>query len=137
MGGIRRIKGPSGLERNVVLHVVELAPLLPGRRRRLALGRGLSARLAATFARARTRAEHLHPVANDLGRVALVAVLVLVLAGANPSLDVDLRPLLQVFASDLGQAPEEGDAVPLGCLLHLAARLVLPAVGGRNADVGD
>src|SRR5438094_8109949 len=129
-------------ERNIVFHVVELA----GRLLRgglgladlalggLALGglglgalpRGL-ARLAR-LAGAGARAQHLHDVAADLGRVAVLPFLVLPLARAQASLDVDLGALLQVLARDLRQAPEKGDAVPLGRLLHLAARLVLPAV---------
>src|SRR5881392_3372158 len=42
--------------------------------------------------------EHLHVVTDDLGRVALIPLLVLPLAGAQASLDVDLRTLAQVLA---------------------------------------
>src|SRR5688500_3490277 len=116
MGGIPQFKVPAGSkagsERDVVLHVVELAALFRRRGSAPRLGRPLPARLPAPFARTRSRArpEHLHPVADDLGRVTLDAVLVLVLARADPALDVDLRPFLQVFAGDLGQPPEERDA---------------------------
>src|SRR6266850_7438295 len=123
------------LERNIVFHVVELAGgLLRGRLglRRLALGGlglGALARGLARLAGAGARPQHLHDVAANLGAVAVLPLLVLPLARAQAALDVDLRALLQVLAGDLGQAAEKGDAVPLGGLLHLAARLVLPAVG--------
>src|SRR6266850_7506005 len=98
-------------ERNVVLHVVELARRLLRRRsarsRASALG-GLhrfGPRLAATGA----RAEHLHGVGDDLGRVAVLAFLVLPLPRAQAALDVDLRAFLQVFPGDLGEAPAEHD----------------------------
>src|SRR5882672_6427874 len=94
---------------------------------------GHRASLAAAFA----PAEHLHHVGADLGAIAVLAVLVLALARAQLALDVDLRALLQVLAGDLGEAAEEGDAMPLGGFLLLAARLVLPRVGRRDANVGD
>src|SRR5262245_46250201 len=130
------------LERNIVFHVVELAGRLL---RRGGLGRGrrtlaahfsaaLGARLTATF----TPAEHLHRVAADLGAVAVLAgFLVLPLARSQAAFDVHLRALLQVFARDLGQAAEKRDAVPLGGFLRLAARLVFPAIGGGDANIGD
>src|SRR3972149_6839429 len=92
---------------------------------------------AARLARARSRTEHLHHVGADFGGVAVLTLLVLPLAGAQAALDVDLRALLQVFARDLGQPAEERDAMPLGGFLLLAGRLVLPRVGGGDADVGD
>src|SRR6187401_2087560 len=143
MGGILQFKvlvsSKAGSKRDVVLHVVELAAFLCWCGPALRLGRRLAARLPTPLARARSRArsEHLHTVADDLGRVALVAVLVLVLARPDPALDVDLGPFLQVFAFDLGEPPEERDAMPCGRLLHFAARLVLPAVSRRYPDVGD
>src|SRR5205085_5273691 len=81
--------------------------------------------------------EHLHVVTDDLGRVALVPLLVLPLAGAQASLDVDLRALAQVLAGDFRQAPEERDAVPFGPLLLLTGLLVAPALVGRLAQVRD
>src|SRR5687767_7163665 len=117
------------LKRNVVLHVVELTRGFLWRRAfrfgRFGFHRVLT-RLAAAFA----SPEHLHHVAADLGRVAVLAVFVLPLARAQASFNVDLRAFLQVFASDRSEAPEECDAVPLSRLLHLPARLVFPAVGG-------
>src|SRR3990172_5929783 len=125
-------------ERDVVFHVVELAcGLLCRSGLWLVLGLALRAggRLPARLSRPLAPAKHLHRVGDDLGRVAVMALLVLPLAGADAALDVDLRALLQVLAGDLRQAPEERDAVPLGRLLLLAARLVLPAIGGRDADI--
>src|SRR6185436_10439766 len=117
-------------ERNVVVHVVELAGRLLRRGLRLRRARrrrfrALATRLAAALA----PAEHLHHVAADLGRVAVLAVLVLPLARAQAALDVDLRALFQVFAGDLGETAEEGDAMPLRRFLFLATRLVFPGVG--------
>src|SRR5882672_12025315 len=133
-------------ERNIVFHVVELAGGLLRARlglRGLALGGlalgglGLGAlpRGLARLAGAGARPQHLHDVAANLGAVAVLPLLVLPLARAQASLDVHLRALLQVLARDLRQAPEKGDAVPLGRLLHLAACLVLPAIGRRHANV--
>src|SRR6266850_4401155 len=97
-------------ERNVVFHVVELARRLLGRRRGLGLGcllghclTALRSRLAGPGA----RAEHLHRVGNDLRAVAVLAFLVLPLAGTDAAFDVDLRALLQVFAGNLSEAAEE------------------------------
>src|SRR6266480_4040093 len=140
---------PSPSERNIVFHVVELAGGLFRGRHGLdgltfgslslgGLGLGALARGLARLARltgAGARPQHLHDVAANLGAVAVLALLVLPLARAQASLNVDLRALLQVLARDLRQAPEKGDAVPLGRLLHLAARLVLPAIGRRHADI--
>src|SRR5690606_25943089 len=97
-------------ERNVVFHVVELARRLLGggafgRRARLrGPGRGgIVARPATAF----PAPEHLHGVGADLGGVAVLPVLVLPLAGAQASLDIDLRALLQVLARHLRQPAEE------------------------------
>src|SRR6266403_434811 len=80
--------------------------------------------------------EHLQVVADDLGRVALVPLLVLPLTRAQASLDVHLRALAQVLAGDFCQAPEERDAVPFGPLLLLTGLLVAPALAGGDAQVG-
>src|SRR5215467_4423705 len=137
---VRRFYRAAGhSERNIVVHVVELARGLLGG---LAFTRGdrrlvVVAAARARVAHPRAAAEHLHALGDDLGRVALLAFLVLPLARAQRALDVDLRALLQVLARDLGEAVEEHHAMPLGALLLLAARLVLPLVGGRDRDVGD
>ena len=65
-------------------------------------------------------AEHLHVVGDDLGAVMGLAFL-FVGAGAQAALDINLRTFLQVFAGDFRQAVIEGDAVPLGAFLLLAA----------------
>src|SRR3569832_342478 len=108
---------------------------------RFVLGRA-SARsgVAATaHAAARTRAaavQHLHLGRDDLGGVAVLAVLVLPLARAQRALDVDLGALLHILARDLGEAVEEHHVVPLGALQILAALLVLTGHAGREDDVG-
>src|SRR4029079_11672695 len=80
----------------------------------------------------------LHGVARDRGGIGVLAgFLVLPLARAQAAFDVDLGALLEVLARDLREPSEKGDAMPLGRLLHLAAGLVLPLVGGGDADVGD
>src|SRR5690606_3037851 len=73
----------------------------------------------------------------DLGGVAILARLVLPLAGAQAALDVELRTLAQVLAGDLRELPEEHHAVPFGALLLLAGLFVLPGLGGGQRDVGD
>src|SRR4029079_5855181 len=89
---------------------------------------------ALTASAART-AEHLHLVRDDVGRVALDAVLVGVLVRAQRAFDVHLPALLEIFAGDLAELAEQHDAVPLGALLVLAGLLVLPALRRRETDV--
>src|SRR5690242_16609386 len=130
----------GGLERDIVVHIVELPRGLLGR---LAFaGRDRRLVLVAPLARAcvphsRAAAEHLHALGNDLGGVALLPLLVLPLARAQGALDVDLRALLQIFPRDLGEAVEEHHAMPLGALLFFAALLVFPGFAGRDRDVRD
>src|SRR4051794_28901221 len=95
-------------ERNVVFHVVELAGRLFRGRRGGGLRLGSASAFRTRLAGPGTRAEHLHRVGDDLGRVAVLALLVLPLARADAALDVDLRALLQIFARDLRQPAEEG-----------------------------
>src|SRR5215472_14705662 len=128
----------SDSKRNIVVEL--LAARAPAATRLLGVGR----RRPRRDGRARggpgrgtgAAAEHLQLVADDLGRVALVALLVLPLARPQAPFDVDLRALAQIFAGDLGQAAEERDAVPLGALLLLAGLLIAPALAGRDAQVG-
>src|SRR5690606_31942505 len=63
--------------------------------------------------------QHLQLARDDLGGVTVGAVLGLPLPGAQTALNVYLRALAQVLASDLGQAVEKHHVVPLGALLHL------------------
>src|SRR4029077_1827779 len=103
----------------------------------LAAAPGGGASGSAAGARPAAAAEHLHLVADDLGGVALVALLVLPLARAQTAFDVNLRALAQVLGGDLRQAPEKRHAMPLGALLLLPAGLVAPALAGGDAQVGD
>src|SRR5579863_860207 len=134
----RRLSSPS--ERNIVVELLTArgggaaattppatARLFREGRRRSGSGRGTPA--------AATAAEHLQLVADDLGRVTVIPLLVLPLARAQAALDIHLRSLLQVLGGDLCQASEERHAVPLGALLLLAALLVAPALAGRNPQV--
>src|SRR5712692_5359309 len=98
---------PPSSERNIGFHVVELAGGLLRVRLGLGglalggLGLGALARGLARLAGAGARPQHLHDVAANLGAVAVLPLLVLPLARAQTSLDVDLRALLQVLARDL------------------------------------
>ena len=79
------------------------------------------------------------PPTDDLGRVAVVARLVLPLAGAQLAFDVDLAALAQIA---LGHADQpfglEHDGVPLGALLALAgAACPSSSRTGGDAQVGD
>jgi hypothetical protein len=75
---------------------------------------------------------------HDFGRVFLDAVLVVVFAGLQLALDVNLRALLQILLGDLAEAfAEDHHAVPLGLFLALAGRLVAPAFRGGDPQVGD
>src|SRR5579885_3422356 len=125
------------LERNVVVEVFPFAAASPTAaartgviRHRLArrAARGSATGRRATRSATAPAAEHLHLVADDLRGIALVALLVLPLAGAQAALNIDLRSLAQVLAGDLRQPAKKGDAVPLGALLLLAALLVTPAL---------
>src|SRR5947207_6754747 len=88
-------------ERDVVLHVVELAGRLLRRRRGFLGGLGASEGLGARLACPRARAEHLHGVGNDLRGIAILAFLVLPLPRPDASFDVYLRVLLKLIAFDL------------------------------------
>src|SRR5690606_6488626 len=101
-------------------------------RRGLPLLALLRAALATTVT---ASAKHLHLVGDDVGVVALLAVVADVLAVADPALDVDLRAFAQVFGRDLGELAEEGHAVPLGLFLGVAVA-VLAHTGRREADLG-
>src|ERR1700682_2224185 len=81
--------GAEALEGDVVVHVVELAR---GFLRGLVLARGdgLSCLAAARFSRTLPAPEHLHALGDDFGGGALLALLVLPLARAQGSFDVDL-----------------------------------------------
>src|SRR5690606_36190712 len=69
------------------------------------------------------------------GGVALAAALS-PLAGLQAAFDVELGSLAHIFTDDFRQAAEEHHPVPLGPFLLLTGLLVLPAVAGRQGDVG-
>src|SRR5690348_15990348 len=103
-----RPRQADGSKRDIVVEVLPLAAAGPAAttRARTGIFRHGLARHAARGAAARPRragsaataaaAQHLHLVAHDLGGEALVALLVLPLAGAQAALDIDLRALAQV-----------------------------------------
>src|SRR5204863_514989 len=91
--------GNAGFDLICVFHVVELARRFLGRLA-LARGRGLLRFPGSRVARPLPAAEHLHAVGDDFGRSALLPLLVLPLARAQGSLDVDLRALLEILARD-------------------------------------
>src|SRR5690606_7587438 len=97
----------------------------------LALAAGAGGPVAALAA----AAEHLHLVGDDLGDVALLAVLAGELVVADRALDVDLAALAQVLAGDLAELAEQLDAVPFGALLDIALA-VLAHAGGGQAERG-
>ena len=80
-------------------------------------------------------AEEDDAVGHDVGRVVLLAVLV-VRAGLQPPLDVDRPALRQVLGAVLGLVAPHRHPVPFGLLLALA-RLVLEDVGRRDAQVAE
>jgi len=123
---------------DIVVHVVELARGLFGGR--LALARVTGALSSSPLSRAPrlpsgAAAEHLHALGDDLGGVALLAFLVLHLrVRRSPR----RRPAtLLRYSPAISEAVENTTPVPLGALLLLAARLVLPLLRGRDRDVGD
>src|SRR5207253_3154449 len=133
--------------RDVVVEVVVAAASAGADRRGSALHRRGAAEIAAAAhlaglvvgvvgaaaAAAAVEDRELAPEAlqHDLGRVLLLAGLVLPFAGLQLALDVDLRALAQVLLGDPRQVlVEDHDVVPLGALLALAGGLVLPVLRG-------
>src|SRR5690606_36125137 len=92
---------------------------------------------ATTALAAFTAAEQLHLVGDNLGRPAILAFLVLPLAGLKVALDVAGAAFLEVLAGDLGESVEEHHPVPFGFLATLAGLLVLPVARGGEGDVAD
>src|SRR5690606_25601532 len=147
----------SGLERDVVIDVFEVGRGLAttaatGTTARPSAGTTASAAPATAAATARagavaatattalaafTAAEQLHLVGDDLGRPAILAFLVLPLAGLQVALDVAGAAFLEVLAGDLGESVEEHHPVPFGFLATLAGLLVLPVARGGEGDVAD
>ena len=97
---------------------------------------------AALAATAWLAVEHFHfrvkALQHDIGRIAVVAGLVLPLAGLQLALEIDLAALAQIFFGDAGEALViDRDIVPLGLFLALAGLLVLPAFRCRDAEIAD
>src|SRR5690606_7114528 len=114
-------------ERYIVV-VVERRPLRALRwRLRGPLG-ALGAFLTLAAVAAVAAAEQLQRLGNDLGRVAILTILVLPLSRADTAFDVDGAAFHEVLAGDLGKATEQRDAMPLGFLLLLS--VLLPGAGG-------
>jgi hypothetical protein len=104
---VRRSPQEQQSERNVVLEIVEAATCrLCGRSRTAATADAATGIPRRSLAHALAATQHLHAVAANLGRIAVLAFLVLPLAGTDGTLDVDLRTLFQVLATDLGLASE-------------------------------
>ena len=95
-----------------ILVILESATLVVGLR--LA---GLLLLVAATSRR--LAVEHLHFADDDLGRVAVLALLVLPFASLQLPFDVNLRSLVQVLADHLGKAAPGNALDPLCPLLLL------------------
>src|SRR5262249_47453613 len=100
------------------------------RRRRTFVGPAAAPAAAAVA----TAAEELDVVGDDLGDVALVAVLVVVGPGLDPALDEHLAALREILRAHLGALAPYHDAGPLGALLTLPV-LVVPALAGGEAEL--
>src|SRR5262249_42712967 len=75
---------------------------------------------------------------HDLGRIALLPLLVGPFARLQGTLNIELRALAQVFLGDLDEPlVEDHDAVPFGALAPLARGAVAPALRGREVQIGD
>src|SRR6185503_3707149 len=89
---------------------------------------------ASFTAAAAAAAEELDIVGDHLGRVALVAFLVLPRPRAQPALHVHLAALAEVLAAHLRLLSPHHHAVPLGSFLPLAL-LVGPGLVGREPEL--
>ena len=98
-------------------------------------GERLSPALVAAGVVARTTLEVLDGVGNELGGVALLAVLAFPLARLEATLDVDLVALAQVLGGKLSLLAPAHDAEPLGLFLALALGVLVVAVD-RNRELG-
>ena len=70
----------------------------------------------------RRAAEEQHGLRDDLGRVALLAVLALPRTGVQTAFDVRLPALLQELAAQLRELVPRDDVEPVGLLAPLALR---------------
>src|SRR5262249_22999389 len=130
----------AGLERDVVVAHVAAGGAAEVVRGRSTLGRlraaslptGPSLARRSALAAATTAAPH--GPRGALGRVALVAFLVVPLPRAQPALDVHLPSLGQVLRAVFRLLAPHHDAVPLGLFLAFAA-FVGPLVGRCHAEI--
>src|SRR6266436_2228121 len=84
----------------------------------------------------RASAEHAEIAGHDFRAGALLAFLVLPLAGLDASLDEDQRAFLQILLGDFGLFAPDDDFVPLGALLALAVAVLVGFIGG-DREIGD
>src|SRR5437016_168253 len=138
-----RACGPLSSERNVAVVPAAAAELreVIGTDRgrdllRPALHAAARARSAALATAAGRSTHEAHVLAHDLGRVALLAFLVLPLPGAQRALDEDLAALREVLLREVGLLAEQHDAVPLGFVLPPAVAVGTPLVRG-HVERGD
>src|SRR6266478_1419901 len=80
----------------------------------------------------RASAEHAEIAGHDFKAGALLAFLVLPLAGLDASLDEDQRAFLQILLGDFGLFAPDDDFVPLGALLALAVAVFVGFIGGHG-----
>src|SRR5581483_2125216 len=75
---------------------------------------------------------------HHLGRIFVLAGLILPFARLQRAFEVNLRALLQILLGDAAEAlVEDHNAVPLGLLAALAGILVFPALRRCDAQIGD
>ena len=72
---------------------------------------------AAAFAFGR---QHLHLIADNIGRVTIISAFVLLFSGLQAPLDIHGLAFREIFTGDLGQFAPERNIVPLGALFPLA-----------------
>src|SRR3954452_1902805 len=134
----------SGLERDVVVGGRRRRAAVPpsggrevvGRDRDVALGREAVAGPAAAL-EALGRGQELDVVGDDVDRLTLVAVLVLVLAPLEAPVDRDRAALRQVLGGVLALAAPDRDVEVVGLVLPVAGLVVLAARVGRDPQAAD
>src|SRR5580765_166309 len=132
-------------ERNLVVHVVALAAGAGHRRLALAWRGGRPGRAEVAIVgpcSAAGAVEHgqrrVEALQHDLGRVAVLAVLVLPFARLQRAFEINLRAFLEVLLGNLGEAlAADDDAMPFGLLAPFAGCLVAPAFRGRDPQIDD
>src|SRR3546814_13356975 len=83
-----------------------------------------------------TRFPYATLVRSDLGRIAVLPVLVLPFAGLELAFDIDLAALAQIAFGHIGKTfAEDRDRMPFGLFLALAGVAVLPRFGRGDAPI--